>query len=135
MTNIERKSQNKNDQIIGIVQIKQVNNINLKESGIMKLLTKEIEKELEKYPIGSQDDLGEDAKVIVKYFNPCGAGTWLVTEAEKQADGDWLLFGYACITDWEWGYTLLSELENIALPYGMKIERDLYSSGTVKELV
>lgn len=32
----------------------------------MKLITKEIEKELDK--IGSQDGLGEEAKVIVKFL-------------------------------------------------------------------
>lgn len=48
------------------------------------LMTKELEKKLEKYPIGSQDGKGMDAEVLVKYFNPCGAGTWLITEGEKQ---------------------------------------------------
>ena len=77
---------------------------------------------------------GFDVEVIVKYFNPCGAGTWLITEAEEQKDGDWLLFGYACIHEWEWGYVLLSELRNLRLPFGMTIERDLYSSArTVRE--
>ena len=40
----------------------------------MKLVTKELEKEFKKYPIGSQEGLGDEAKVLVKYFNPCGAG-------------------------------------------------------------
>ena len=49
----------------------------------MLLMTKELEEKLNQYPIGSQDELGEDAEVIVKYFNPCGADTWLITEGEK----------------------------------------------------
>ena len=57
----------------------------------MMLMTKELEKTFEKYPLDSQDGLMEDAEVIVKYFNPCGAGTWFVTEGEKQENGDWLL--------------------------------------------
>lgn len=93
------------------------------------LMTKELEKKLEKYPIGSQDGKGMEAEVIVKYFNPCGAGTWLITEGEKQANGDWLLFGYCHIFEWEWGYVTLSELESVTLPFGLKIERELYSSG------
>lgn len=44
----------------------------------MKLLTKELEKIFEKYPIGSQEKLGGNAKVIAKFFNPIGAGTWLL---------------------------------------------------------
>ena len=76
----------------------------------MKLMTKEIEKKLLKTETGST--LGNmDAEVIVKYFNPCGAGTWLITEGEKLEDGDWLLHGYCHIFEWEWGAVLLSELE------------------------
>ena len=48
----------------------------------MKLMTKEIEKKLLKTETGST--LGNmDAEVIVKYFNPCGAGTWLITEGRE----------------------------------------------------
>ena len=99
----------------------------------MKLLTKEIEKKLEKNPLYSKDGQGVDAEIVVKFFNPCGSGTWLITEGEKQEDGDWLLFGYCHIHEWEWGYVMLSELENLRLPYGLKIERDLYAGGKVKE--
>jgi hypothetical protein len=49
----------------------------------MKLITKEIEKELLKNPIYSHDGELENAKIIVKYFNPVGSGTWLITEGEK----------------------------------------------------
>lgn len=51
------------------------------------------EKALLNSPIGSKDGQGKNAKVIVKYFNPCGAGTWLITEGEKLDNGDWLLYG------------------------------------------
>lgn len=95
----------------------------------MKLTTAAIIKKFEKNPIGSQDGKGLDAKVLVKYFNPCGRGTWLITEAEKQEDGDWLLYGYCHIYEWEWGYVSLRELESIKLPFGLTIERDLYSAG------
>ena len=92
----------------------------------MMLMTKELEKALSKYPIGSQDGKGMDAEVVVKYFNPCGAGTWLITEGEKQENGDWLLFGYCNIFEWEWGYVMLSELKSVQLPFGLSIERELY---------
>lgn len=99
----------------------------------MKLMTKELEKRFEQYPLGSQDGKGLNATVVVKYFNPCGSGTWLITEGEKQEDGSWLLFGYCHIFEWEWGYVSLSELEGVNLPFDLGIERDLYFQGTVKE--
>lgn len=101
----------------------------------MKLMTKDIEKKLLKTETGST--LGNmDAEVIVKYFNPCGAGTWLITEGKKLEDGDWLFHGYCHIFEWEWGAVLLSELENtVCPPYRLKIERDLWCKGcTVQEL-
>ena len=67
----------------------------------MKLLTKEIISKFEKHPFHSQDGKGIDAEVLVKYFNPCGSGTWLITEAEREGD-DWRLFGYCHIHEWEW---------------------------------
>ena len=54
----------------------------------MELITKKVEKDFMSRPLRSQDGRGFDAEVIVKYFNPCGSGTWLITEAEKQEDGD-----------------------------------------------
>lgn len=77
----------------------------------MKLLTKEIISKFGSHPIGSQDGKGLEAEVLVKYFNPCGAGTWLITEAEREGD-DWRLFGYCHIHEWEWGYLMLSEQSN-----------------------
>lgn len=87
----------------------------------MKLMNKELEKRFAKFPLYSQDEKGDEAIIVVKYFNPFGGGTWLITEGEKQEDGDWLFFGYCHIFEWEWGYVRLSELEKIGF-----IERDLY---------
>lgn len=102
----------------------------------MLLMTKELEKEFNNYRLGSQDDKGMDAKVVVKYFNPCGAGTWLITEGEKQDNGDWLLYGYCYLFEWEWGYVMLSELESVRLPFGLSIERELYvTGGCVKDYI
>lgn len=99
---------------------------------MMKLMTEELEERFEQYPFGSQDGRGMDALVVVKYFNPMGGGTWLITEGEKQEDGDWLLFGYCHIFEWEWGYVSLHELESIGY-----LERDLYipEDATVFELL
>lgn len=95
----------------------------------MKLITKELEETFEKYPLGSQDGLGGKAKVIAKFFNPVGAGTWLITEANKLENGDYEMFGYCHLGDdtmAELGYVLLSQLEDLKLPFGMSVERDLH---------
>lgn len=97
----------------------------------MELITKELERKFSNYPIYSQKSMMLDAKVIVKYFNPMGAGTWLVTEAEQLLDGDWKFFGYMYIFEWEWGYVLLSELQEVKLPFGLGIERDLHLADDV----
>ena len=95
----------------------------------MKLITKEIEKKFEEFPLYSQDGKGLNAEVLVKFFNPTGVGTWYITEANKLEDGDYEMFGYCHLGDdenAEFGNVLLSDLEEIKLPYGLKIERDMY---------
>ncbi len=95
----------------------------------MELITKEIEEKFKKYPLGSQDGLLGDSKVVVKYFNPVGVGTWFITEGNKLENGDYIMYGYCHLGDddmAEFGYVKLSELKEIKLPFGMEIERDLY---------
>ena len=93
----------------------------------MKLLTAEIIKKLEKHPFGSQEGKLDDAEVLVKFFGG-GACTWLVTEGEKQEDGDWEFFGKVTLGDeWEWGYFRLSELAEMKFPpFNLGVERDMY---------
>lgn len=46
-----------------------------------KLVTKEIEDAIKNTPYASTDGIDRDEKrVIARYFNPCGAGTWYVLE-------------------------------------------------------
>ena len=93
----------------------------------MKLITKAIENKLLKNPFYSTD--GKTVKnVLVKFFNPCGIGTWYVFEAEKNGD-DWEFFGLVDLYEKEIGYFTLSELESVRLPFGLSIERDMYFSG------
>lgn len=90
----------------------------------MKLITKAIEKKLLTHPLYSTD--GNMIKdVLVKFFNPCGSGTWYVFEAEKNGN-DWEFFGLVDLFEKELGYFTLSELESIKLPFGLSIERDMY---------
>ena len=106
----------------------------------MELWTEELEQKTINFQLYSQKNKGKQSKVLVKYFNPYGAGTWIITEAEKQENGDWLFFGYCYIHEWEWGYALLSELQATKVNvYGLKLglERDLYipDNATVADLV
>lgn len=41
----------------------------------MKLITKQIERQLAKYPIYSQSDKGNEATAICKFFQPNGSYT------------------------------------------------------------
>lgn len=94
----------------------------------MKLITKALENKFLDYPLYSQDGKGNQAKIICKFFNPWGVGTWYVMEAEKQ-ENDYLFFGYVDLGDKdlaELGYFTLNELKQLRLPYGLSIERDLY---------
>lgn len=92
----------------------------------MKLLNDSIKQTFPK--LYSQDGKGYDALVHVKFFNPCGAATWFMTEGEEQENGDWLFFGWATLNgvEGELGYTTLSQLESVRLPFGLTIERDIH---------
>lgn len=80
----------------------------------MKLVTKEVEKRLEKFPIRSQENV-ENKKVLVKFF--IGSCTWIVTEAEKMENGDWEFFGWVNLGyGGEWGYFRLSEFADVKVP-------------------
>ena len=95
----------------------------------MDLITPELRSAIAKlYPIGSQEGLGDRAKVLLKFFFPAGRYTFYVTEGEPHGR-DFLFFGY-CVSALgedcdEWGYTALSELQCV-LVGGLEIERDLH---------
>lgn len=99
----------------------------------MKLLTKEIERNL--HALYSQEGKGMNAIVQVKFFNPCGHGTWFATEYDPIRR---LFFGWAEIHPdcGELGYFSLDELEGVQLPFGLRIERDLhFTPKTLSEAV
>lgn len=66
-----------------------------------------------------------DHAPVVKFFNPCGSATWLLTELLP--DGDTLFgladLGFGCP---ELGYASLAEIADVRLPFGLRIERDLF---------
>ena len=115
----------------------------------MKLLTEEIIKNFAR--VGRQEE-SIDPLVIVKFFNPTGAGTWYASEMyhrvlseEGNEDDinvkdykpepgdeitDTIFFGYVsifCDFNDEWGYFSLSELEEFQGLAGLGLERDLYA--------
>ena len=102
----------------------------------MKLITKEIEKKIEKAPIYSKDGQGKEAEVIVKFFLTGSAATWLVVEGAKLENGDFEFFGYVDLGyGYEAGYFYLSELLKIRNRFGLGVERDLHAKGKVKDLI
>ena len=91
----------------------------------MELLTQAVEEKFKQFPYLSQDGKGMDAEVLVRYFNPLGAGDWLITEAEE-VEEDWILYGFCSLGyGYEFGPVSLKELQSIQLPFGMGIERDI----------
>ena len=72
---------------------------------------------------------GADHTPVVKLFNPCGAGTWLVTELDPEDES--IAFGLADLGFGtpEIGSFSLSEFEAFQGPFGLGIERDLYFEG------
>lgn len=119
----------------------------------LKLMTHELEKAFKK--IGRQESVN-DPIVVGKFFNPAGQGTWYATEMyyvikrdrqgeepevieveasklDESSKGkvvDMVFFGYVELLENEWGYFSLTELESVRLPFGLKIERDLYFEPT-----
>ena len=67
-----------------------------------------------------------------KFFNPIGAATWYISEANRviHNDGtdDLELFGWCDLGTGfpELGYVMLSELASIDGPLGLGIERDIF---------
>ena len=96
----------------------------------MKLITKAIENQLAAAPLYSQDEKNaSDVKVIAKFFNAYGTGTWYITEGDKHSKSeDYLFFGLCSIHEAELGYVRLSDLKRIK-----GIERDLHWSGTLAD--
>ena len=68
---------------------------------------------------------GSDFKPVVKFFNPTGGQTWLITEIAD--DGD-TMFGLCDLGmgSPELGYVSLNEIANTRGRFGLPIERDMH---------
>lgn len=93
----------------------------------MKLITKKIENVLSKYPLYSQDNKGENAVAICKFF--LQGFTWYVLEAQKNGN-DYEFFGIVDGLEKEYGYFTLSELQSLRGRWGLGVERDMYFEPT-----
>ena len=104
---------------------------------MQKRITKAIIEALAKTPYGSTDGTPKDEKrVIARFFNPVGRGTWYVLEDsmfftdEEHRDADHVEENMIVFAASTLGYGLelgdisLKELMDIKLPFGMYIERD-----------
>lgn len=98
----------------------------------MKLITKQIENQLAKYPIYSQDSKGDEAVAVCKFF--LQGYTWYVLEANKNGN-DYEFFGIVDGEYKEYGYFTLSELQSLRGRWGLTVERDMYFKPTqVKDI-
>ena len=87
----------------------------------MKLLTKEItEKATKQYDKGSDMD---DQMIVAKFFNPMGDWTWYLMNLDKDEDYAWGIVDGDAV---EMGSFSMKELQDIKLPLGLGIERDIY---------
>jgi hypothetical protein len=76
--------------------------------------------------LAAQDKETTDFKPLVKLFDPCGAGTSLLTELDPEDEDR--AFGLCDLGTGfsELGRVSISELESHRAPLGIKIERDLH---------
>ncbi len=95
----------------------------------MKLLTPDIAACLAENAQAREEALARGAREpdphpVVRFFSPVGAASWLATEI----DADGILFGLADLGFGcpELGSFSLAELEDVRLPFGLGIERDLH---------
>ena len=91
----------------------------------MELITKEIR---ERTPLIYGTENIEDKIVTAKFFNPCGIGTWYLIEL---AEDNNYSFGFVDMYEKKLGYFTIRELEDLKLPFGLSIERDIHFKPTL----
>lgn len=101
----------------------------------MKFMTKEIEARFSK--VGRQEEKGDEAIVVAKFFCPWNQWTWFATEYEPDEPGtnDGNFFGLVVGFETELGYFNRKELESVRGRFGLGIERDLHwTERTLREV-
>ena len=105
----------------------------------MMLITKAIERKLQtnQAMMDEADQRGVDfsianLKPVVKLFNPMGSGRWYLFSMDENGRA----FGWAYITDGEYGYVDMKEMQHVSVGFGLGIERDLhYTPETFNETI
>lgn len=87
----------------------------------MELLPEDVARLLP--PLYTQEEQGENALAVVKFFTPWTSWTWYASEYDP---AERLFFGVVVGLEREFGYFSLTEMEAIEGPAGLRIERDLY---------
>lgn len=100
----------------------------------MKLLTAALKAKLNRNAVLSQQHADEDKLFdphpVVKFFNPVGPATWLISELDEDNIAFGLCdLGMGCP---ELGYVCLTEMSELRLRFGLRIERDLHFKATKK---
>ena len=97
----------------------------------MKLFTEEQRTKL----LANGTRRGADHKPVVKLFNPCGAGTWLLSELDPEFP-DECGFGLADLGFGtpELGSIGLLELTEYRGPFGLGIERDIHFAAALSHI-
>ena len=93
----------------------------------MDLITPELRECLLANGLAARDNRNFDPMPVLKWFNPCGAATWLITELDP--DNEDLAYGLADLGMGcpEVGHVSVRELASIRLMGGaLGIERDLH---------
>ena len=88
----------------------------------MKLLTAALRASL---PRLYSQEKNKDPVVHCKFFTPWSNWTWFATEGEPDEE-DFRFFGYVCGHEEEWGYFVLSEMEEVRWRGVLTIERDIH---------
>lgn len=85
------------------------------------LISKELKVKFAK--MGDQSEVS-DPIVLAKFFNPCGSQTWYAISYDADTN---ICFGYVTgMFEDEYGTFSIDELESLKLPFGLRIERDIY---------
>jgi len=90
----------------------------------MKIITKEIEQAFAKQGYTGNKS-AKDIKIVMKLFNPTGAGTWYLYEKEDD-DIYWAFVNLGDVDCAECGTVSMSELMAFKGRFGLGIERDMH---------
>ena len=90
----------------------------------MKIITKAIEQAFEKQGY-TGDKETKDIKIVMKLFNPAGAGTWYIYEKENN-DVYWCFANLGDPLYAECGTVSMNELMAFRGRFGLGIERDMH---------